>query len=177
MSTVRTRTTPAMAAALAIALMAALAASSAVAQQASFEQLVIVTVPVLGNDNVPEAERYLVCVPQTRFMRNQKISWLIKVLDPRTGEYLDNQALGQVEVRLASGEVLEARYGPRPRDDPRDFYWATGWTITEDYPAGTLAYTVTAEALDGRTGHLVHFDTPSTFIVILDEAVAILLPN
>jgi hypothetical protein len=163
------RTCATMAAVTALAL--AMIAGSAVAAEPAFEELIIVAIPVMGSENIPEAERYRVCVPNTRFARNQKISWLIKVIDPRTGEYLGADDLGQVEVRLASGEVIEARYGPRPRDNPTDFYWANGWLIPEDYPAGTLRYSVTAEALDGRTGRQVEFETPSTFIVILDESV------
>jgi hypothetical protein len=161
------RSTPgALVALLAVALFTGVAGA-----QAAFDELIIVAVPVMGSENIPEGERDRVCVPNTRFKRNEKISWLIKVLDPRSGDYLDAQALGQVEVRLASGEVLEARYGPRPRDNPTDHYWATGWLIPENYPSGTLEYSVTAVAMDGRSGHWVNFNTPSTFILILDEVV------
>lgn len=155
-------------------LLVSMAAVSASAAQSTFDDLVVLVVPVLGSDNVPEAKSYRQCTPNTRFYRNEKIVWDIKVMDPRTGEYLDGEAVPMVEVHLPNGEVIMPRYSPRPRDEPTDAYWAGGWLIPEDYPSGTFHYTVLVEHRDGRQGRLLSFDAQAHEIVILDAAVTVL---
>lgn len=153
----------------------AAAPAPAPAPASTFDKLVVVAVPVQGSDNIPPEEKALKsCVPKTRFKKNEKITWLIKVMDPRTGEYLGDDALGEVAVRLADGQVIEARYGPRPQKEPKDHYWANGWLIPEDYPTGTLKWSVIVKAKDGRVGQLVEFINPTVDLVILDEKVPVL---
>ena len=60
-------------------------------------------------------------------------------------------------------------YGPRPENDPVDFYWAANWVVPEDYPTGALPYTIVATAKDGRTGTYEEFRVGLAQLAITEE--------
>lgn len=127
---------------------------------------------VQGGKNVPEDQREAKsCVLNNRFPRNSEVVWRVRVLDPVTGESMDDTMLDTVEVTLGDGEVLAMRYGGHPPQQNRDFYWTTPWTVPKDYPTGTLTYTVMATATDGRSGEFKPFDVPSSMLTIIDEVL------
>ena len=124
---------------------------------------------VQGPANLTEEERATQsCVQDNRFARNEEIVWRVKVLDPLTGEPMDDQALESVQVVLPD-QVLDLRYGPHPRDTPADFFWTVAWDIPEDYPTGELPYTVTATAADGRTGSYEQFNVSPARLLVTEE--------
>ena len=54
---------------------------------------------VQGPANLTEEERPLLsCVQDSRFARNEEIVWRVKVIDPLTGQPMDDTGLESVEV-------------------------------------------------------------------------------
>lgn len=107
------------------------------------------------------------CVLASQFKRKDVVVWRIRVLDAQTGTPLDNKALKSVQVELPDGQKFTARFGPHPKGKPTDEFWATAWEIPEDYPTGTLVYTVTAVDLKGRSATWQPFKVePSQLTVI-----------
>lgn len=128
---------------------------------------------VTGSKNVPEDQRGTrLCVLNSRFPRNSEVVWRVRVIDPATGQAMDDTMLEKVEVQLGDGQTFEMEYGghPPPQRD-REFYWATPWLIPKEYPTGSVAYTVTATATDGRTGEYKPFDIPSSSLTVTDEVL------
>jgi hypothetical protein len=136
------------------------------------EQLIVYGDIVQGGKNIPEDQRAdRACVLSSRFPRNSEMVWRMRVIDPQTGEPMDDEMLERVGVELSDGQVFEMDYGPHPGppNPPRDYYWTVPWTVPEDYPTGTLSYTVTATAADGRTGEFKPFDIPPSLPTITEE--------
>jgi hypothetical protein len=125
---------------------------------------------VSGPLNIPGDQRAgRVCVLQNRFARNSEIVWRARVMDPITGEQLDDTALDGVQVELADGQVLNMRYGDHPSDSPTDRFWTTSFDIPEDYPTGSLGYEIVATGVEGRTGRFVQFNVAPSLLTITDE--------
>jgi hypothetical protein len=91
-----------------------------------------------------------VCVLSSRFMRNERVAWRIRVQDV-TGKELDDKGLKSLVVELTDGQKFPAQFGGHPPKEPTAYLWSAGWTIPDDYPTGTLNYKVVATALDGTT--------------------------
>jgi hypothetical protein len=124
---------------------------------------------VQGPENLPEEERPLLsCVQKNRYARNEQIVWRVRVIDPLTGEPMDDQALSAVVVKLPDQE-LALRWGPHPRDNPLEFFWTVAWTVPESYPSGQLPYTVEATASDGRTGMFDEFRVAPARLAVTEE--------
>lgn len=111
------------------------------------------------------------CVLNNRFPRNSQIVWRVRVVDPMTGQPMDDTMLDKVEVTLGDGTVIALKYGGHPPQQNREFYWAGPWLVPKDYPTGTLPYTVVATAKDGRTGEYKPFDIPTSLLTITDEVL------
>lgn len=137
-------------------------------------QLIVYGDTVQGGKNVPEdqaAERS--CVLTNRFPRNAEVVWRVEVIDPETGQAMDDTMLDKVEVTLSDGQVFEMEYGPHPPPPrpARDSYWTVPWTIPADYPTGTLGYTVRATDPQGRIGEFMPFDIPSSLLTVTEEVL------
>jgi hypothetical protein len=125
---------------------------------------------VSGPLNIPEDQAAgRICVLQSRFARNSEIVWRARVMDPVTGEQLDDTALESVKVELADGQVLDMRYGDHPSDNPTDRFWTTSFDIPADYPTGTLGYEVVATETGGRVGSFIPFNVAPSLLTITDE--------
>lgn len=132
--------------------------------------LILVADTVQGPTNLTDEERAAgaVCVQKNRFAKNEEIVWRVRVLDPTTGEPMDDQALSSVAVQLPD-QQLDLRYGPHPRDNPVDFFWTVAFDVPESYPSGLLNYTVSATANDGRTGTYNQFGVAAAQLTVTDE--------
>lgn len=130
--------------------------------------LLVVESVVQGREGSPEDR---VCVLNSRFLHGQQVVWRIKVIDPATGQPMDDKQLRRVWVELVDGQVFEARFGPHPRNKPTDYFWAAAWVIPPDYPSGTVDYTIHAQAKDGRSGTQVRFDVESSQLIVLPGSV------
>jgi hypothetical protein len=164
------KTSLAMALVVAAALIGACGAEEAVTTTAAPTANLTVQVDTVGGPlNVPEDQAAEICVLQSRFARNSEIVWRARVMDPISGEQLDDTAIESIQVKLADGQVLDMRYGDHPRDNPTDRFWTTSFDIPEDYPTGTLGYEVVATVAGGRTGNFIPFNVAPSLLTITDE--------
>lgn len=142
------------------------------AQAGGATPLVISSDMVLGSKNLPPDQQVARgCVLTNRFPRNSQIVWRARVVDPYTGEAMDDTAISRFEIRLANGETLAMRYGthpPRGAPDP-DHFWSGSWAVPKDYPTGTLRYTLVATSVDGRTGMWEPFRVDTSQLTVTDE--------
>lgn len=124
---------------------------------------------VLGPKNLTDEEKPLkTCVQLSRFAHNEQVVWRVRVMDPVTGQALDDKALTGVNVQLP-GEALAMRYGPHPSKNPVDYFWTVSWTVPAGYPSGTLAFSVAATGADGRTGTWEQMKVPAAMLTITDD--------
>lgn len=131
--------------------------------------LIIVEDPVKGTWNMTDEEKPMNgCVRSSRFQRNEQIVWRSKVYDPQTGDMLGDDQIS-VSVKLADGQVFEAKYGPHPKDPPGDYFWTAPFKIPADYPTGILNYEYVVETKDGRQANLIGFDIESSKLQILES--------
>ena len=151
--------------------MAAMASLGALSQGAEKDvPLILVADTVLGIEGIPEAEiPQKVCILSSRFNPGQQIVWRVRVYDPRTGQAMDETALDVVELILPGEQIVKAHYGPHPPppQDATDFFWATSWVIPQEYPSGSLSYTIRAKAKDGRSGEFAQFNVAPSLLIIL----------
>jgi hypothetical protein len=161
-----------MGAAIAVAALGVLALAPAVQAQSGAPAagfLFIDSDMVLGPANLTDEEKPTkTCVQANRFAHNEEVVWRVKVMDPQTGQPMDDTMLASVEVRLPT-ETLALHYGGHPRDTPVDFFWTTSWDIPEDYPTGTVPFTIDATANDGRTGTWEQFGVTLAQLTVTDE--------
>lgn len=150
------------------------AAPAPAAQPAApaFSDLVVSYDIVRGHQNVPQDQADKICVLNNRFLHNEGIVWRIRVMDPVTGQFLDDKALDKVEVKLADGQALKASYGGHPAKNSTDSYWTANLEIPESYPSGALNFTVNVAAKDGRNKvKSLTFAEAPTQLTILDGKV------
>jgi hypothetical protein len=94
------------------------------------------------------------------------------VFDPKTGDLMDDKTISKIEVKLANGTTVAMKYGPHgPQGGDRELYWTTSWVVPKDHATGTLKYSVTATAADGRTGDFEPFIVVSSLPAITDEVL------
>lgn len=154
-----------------LAALTAMGPFPASAEEAGEEvPLILVADTVLGFVGIPEAEiPQKVCILSSRFNPGQQIVWRVRVYDPKTGQAMDQATVDLVEVILPGDEVLKAHYGPHPPppQDATDFFWSTSWVIPQEYPTGSLSYTIRAKSKDGRTGEFAQFNVAPSLLIIL----------
>ena len=127
---------------------------------------------VFGPANIPEDQAASqVCVLASRFPRNSEIVWRARVIDPVSGEEMDDSMLDSVVVTLADGQEFEMRYGPHPADNATDFFWTTSFDVPKDYPTGTLSYEIVATGADDSTGTFKPFDVAPSLLTITDDVL------
>ncbi|MGK2852249.1 MAG: hypothetical protein ACSLFN_15260 [Candidatus Limnocylindrales bacterium] len=132
-------------------------------------KLILQADTVWGPKNIAKADLSgRICVQRNLFARNEEIVWRVKVIDPATGEPMDDQVLSSLAVTFAD-QSLDLRYGPHPKDNPADYFWTVSWLIPEDHPTGELPYTIEATAKDGRTGTFEQFGVSLARLTITDE--------
>lgn len=135
-------------------------------------KLIVAADMVQGSKNIPQDQRALKsCVLTSRFPRNSEMVWRVRVTDPKTGEVLGDQELTGIQVSLANGTNVDMKWGPHPKDPPNEFYWTGSWVVPKDAPTGTLGYTITATAKDGRTGEWKPFIVTAALPAIIDEVL------
>jgi hypothetical protein len=115
------------------------------------------------------------CVETSLYLHNQQVVWRIKVVDPATGLGLDDKAVSKVEVALPDGQKFTAKYGAHPKGTPTDSFWATSWTIPENYPSGTVTYKVNVESKDGRQVQPVAFNVAVSQLIVADGKVPVIV--
>ncbi len=124
---------------------------------------------VLGSTNVPDDQvTNRSCVQTNRFPHGGQIVWRARVMDPVTGNYLDDKAVSKIQVKLANGNTMDMKYGAHPKTS-QNFFWTTSWIIPADAPTGTLGWSATATTADGRTGQFDEIKSATSQMTITDE--------
>jgi len=111
-----------------------------------------------------------ICVESSQFLQGEGVVWRIKVYDPATGNPMDNSTLDSVVVSLKDGQPFTATYGGHPGQPGvpvTDYFWSTAWSIPQNYPTGSVAYTVTAKSKDGRTGTFAEFNVAPSLLMVV----------
>jgi len=112
------------------------------------------------------------CMLQNSYLNDgeAKATFRVRVYDPVNGEQLGDEALESVVVSLSDGQDFELHWGPHPPGTEDDFFWTYGWEIFAGYPAGNIPYTITATAIDGRTGDFEPFMVAPSLLTVVDAA-------
>jgi hypothetical protein len=148
-------------------------APSKVAAAPGLDKLYLMVDVVQGSKNVPaEQAKNRSCVLSSRLPRNSEVVWRVRVHDPKTGEPMDDKALKSVQVQLANGKNVDAKWGPHPKDPPNELFWTASWVVPKDAPTGTLKYGVLATATDGRAGKFEPFPTAPSLLSVTEEVFA-----
>jgi hypothetical protein len=100
--------------------------------------------------NTPLGATGPICVLTSQFKRGENVVFRIRVRNPQ-GKPLDTAGIKSIEVELADGRKLPTRYGGHPPRQPTDFFWTAAWMIPENYPTGSLGYSITATDMAGNT--------------------------
>lgn len=132
--------------------------------------LVLQADTVLGSKNLAKTEKS--CVQSSQYERNEQIVWRVRVVDGATGKPLDDSALAQVQVKLPD-QTLTLKYAAHPKNSPTDSFWAASWTVPADYPTGTLGFSVSATAKDGRSGTYQGFNVAPALLTITPDVHAL----
>ncbi len=149
------------------------AKSAATAAPAVMQGLVLTTDTVQGSKNVPDNQKAdHSCVLSSRYPRNSQIVFRSKIVDPATGDLMDDQALASVQVQLANGQKIDMKYGAHPKNPPNEYFWTGSWVVPKDAPTGSLNYTIVATAKDGRTGQYKPIVSATSLPTITDEVYA-----
>jgi hypothetical protein len=110
------------------------------------------------------------CVLTSQYKRGEKVVWRIRVLDPKTGDQLDDKGLKSLIVEMSDGQKFPLHFGTHPRKTPTDTFWTSSWEVPMDYPTGTFAYKAIAVDLDGKAHTWEPFNVDlSQFSVIPGE--------
>lgn len=127
---------------------------------------------VVGPKNMTDAEKPThSCVLQSRFPRNSQVVWRARVTDAASGTQMDDAKLESLIVKLGDGQTFPMKFGQHPKTNPTDAFWATSWTVPQDYPTGSVDYTITAIGKDGSTATFEQFKVASSLLTITDEVI------
>jgi hypothetical protein len=107
------------------------------------------------------------CVLSSQYKAGSQVVFRVRVYDPVTGQPMDDTALKSVTISLPDGQTFSAKYSGHPSSNPLDHFWATSWVIPDNYPSGTLGYTATATAADGRTGTFDAFNVQPSLLTVI----------
>jgi len=101
-----------------------------------------------------EQKTFLSCVEFSRFPQGARIVWRFKVIDPLSGQPLDDKAIKSVVITYPDGKTADFTYGGHGGTKPNylDYFWTTGFSVPATYPTGAFAYKITATSTTGLVG-------------------------
>lgn len=139
--------------------------------QAVANKLFIDVDVVRGPENMTAEEKARKsCVQASRIPVGGQVVWRVRVIDPKTGEMMDNNALASVVATLPDGQTFTMKYGAHPKDPPGEAFWTSSFKVPLDYPTGQLDYKVIATDKEGRTGEYRQImSVPSAVLTIVDS--------
>lgn len=106
------------------------------------------------------------CVLANQFKPGQVVVFRVAVQDA-SGTALTDADLASLTANLPDGQSFDMHYGTHPPGDDTDAYWTVAWLIPDDYPTGTLGYSVTATDKDGNAHEWAPFDIASSKLTII----------
>ncbi|HEY5475853.1 MAG TPA: hypothetical protein VIK11_03965 [Tepidiformaceae bacterium] len=117
------------------------------------------------------------CVQTNLFAHNEQIVWRMRVYDPVSGNQLTDADIASIIVTLKDGtKTAPATYGAHPKTEPNESFWTASWTVPSNYPSGSLDYTITATAKDGRTGTFTQLHFAATAMMAVTDQVRPIIP-
>ncbi len=108
------------------------------------------------------------CVLASRFTAGDKIVFRANAVDPATNQQMGENT--QLKVHLSTGEELDMAYGAHPPGSDTKF-WVVAYPVTDQTPAGTLDYYITAENGD-KKGEYRPFNVAPSLLTIVDPKAA-----
>lgn len=121
---------------------------------------------VIGGTNLPQGD--VSCTLNNRFPRSSEVVWRAAIVNPATGQGLDDSQIASVIVTLDDGQQFPMRFSGHPPNSPTTSFWATSWTIPDSYPTGIVHYTITATAADGRTAKWQPLNVDSSELTVTE---------
>ncbi|HET7324347.1 MAG TPA: hypothetical protein VFJ06_08455 [Halococcus sp.] len=112
------------------------------------------------------------CSLENRYLHGQRVIFRIRVIDPETGEKLDDSSLKGVSVKIekGDGQTVDGYYSKHPPENPTDYYWVVPWTVPEEFPAGPVDYDIIVNA--ERSAKSYRFDVPPANLTVLNGSYA-----
>jgi len=106
------------------------------------------------------------CGVTNQFYHGQKAVFRIKVIDPQTGQPMNDSQLQGVSVHITSGggQTLPAKFGTHGPDQ----FWAVAWTVPASFPSGQVNYTID---VTGQQAQTVSFAVPPSQLTVLNKSV------
>jgi hypothetical protein len=171
----RARIWPAIGLALADALLLGAVArprrSVAATALSADQAVVVVGDTVRGGAGLRADEApFLDCAVQSRFLQGGQIVFRMKVLDPETGQSLDDSQLSSLTLTLSDDSTKAFHYGGHrggPGAQPTDYFWTVSWRVPDGYPTGILDFQVDAMTTDGASGSYQPFNVEESRVRIV----------
>jgi len=154
--------------------------TAAATEAPATSQFLFVDVDTLrGSKNIAKDDKPTQsCVQLNRFAKNEQIVFRVRVIDPMTGKELDNTVVESVVIKFKTGQQLDPmKYGPHPKDPPNEAFWTQSFVIPEDFPVGSLDFTVTATDKEGRTGTFVPLHFAASALLQITDTVRPIVPQ
>lgn len=108
------------------------------------------------------------CVLASLYKRGEGVVWRIRVVDPKSGQSVDDKGLKSLVVELSDGQKFPMKYGEHPKGaPPTDKFWAASWEIPATYPTGGFSYRVVATDLDGHETDWQPFNVAASQLTIM----------
>lgn len=142
---------------------------------AAAKNLILAMDTIQGSANMPDDAKYKAawsCVQTNRIPKNGQVVFRVRVYDPKTGDLMDDKSLSGIQIKLANGTTIDAKYGAHPKGGT-EFFWTGSWIVPATTPTGTLNYTLTATSTDGRTGQWTPISVATTTLQVTDEVLPV----
>ena len=114
----------------------------------------------------PEGSAAPHCVLSSQYKHGDKVVFRVRVLN-QNGDPVTDADLKSLVVTLSSGEEFPMAYSGHPHDNPVDNFWTAGWTIPDDYPAGSLTYQVVATLPQGESESWAPFNVKASQLAVV----------
>jgi len=116
----------------------------------------------------PEGSAAQHCVLSSQYKHQDKVVFRARVLNQNGDPVTDND-LKSLVVVLSSGEEFPMAYSGHPHDNPVDNFWTAGWTIPDDYPAGSLTYKIVATTPQGESQSWAPFNVAASQLTVVPD--------
>jgi hypothetical protein len=103
------------------------------------------------------------CMKTSIFKRGQHIVWRMTLTDATTGKVLQGTDLESTVIKLPNGEEISMRYGRHGGPDG-PWFWTGAWDIPDDYPLGSVNYSIDVLTVDGKSGTFTEVKLPDSVV-------------
>jgi hypothetical protein len=68
-----------------------------------------------------------------RFPKNAQVVWRVRIVDPVTGDLMDDKSVKTLQTKLANGMTLDLKYAAHPKTS-QNFFWTVSWIVPLSQP-------------------------------------------